>query len=208
MPIDANEVDVVISNCVVNLVPDKRQAFQEIYRVLKPGGHVCIADIVLRGELPSKLKERAAVYAGCVAGAMQYEEYLNVIREAGFSDLASRSWPENQAQPDYAPRHRTPDAGEQPANLYRHHMLVHNFGNMYTHLVPTLLFDKLSASPRRNPALGRSGVPCQACRRSGRDTVPTPRRAELVEEERRNEDGGREAVCNDFRKPVREPMVR
>jgi SAM-dependent methyltransferase len=87
LPVSTDEVDVVISNCVLNLVPDKRKAFQEIYRVLKPGGHFCISDIVLRGELPEKLKTLAEMYAGCVAGAMQRDEYLHVIYETGFVDV-------------------------------------------------------------------------------------------------------------------------
>lgn len=87
LPVQTGEVDVVVSNCVFNLVPDKAKAFQEIYRVLKPGGHFCISDIVLRGELPEKLKSLAELYAGCVAGALQRDEYLRVIREAGFTDL-------------------------------------------------------------------------------------------------------------------------
>jgi arsenite methyltransferase len=87
LPVDTQEVDVVISNCVLNLVPDKHKAFQEIYRVLKPGGHFCVSDIALRGELPEKLKNLAEMYAGCVAGAMQRDEYLNTIRETGFVDL-------------------------------------------------------------------------------------------------------------------------
>ncbi len=87
LPVQSDEVDVVISNCVLNLVPDKRKAFQEIYRVLKPGGHFCISDLVLRGELPEKLKSLAELYAGCVAGAMQHDEYLQVIRETGFTEM-------------------------------------------------------------------------------------------------------------------------
>ncbi len=86
LPVNSDEVDVVISNCVLNLVPDKRKAFQEIYRVLKPGGRFCVSDIVLRGELPAKLKSLAEMYAGCVAGAMQHDEYLQVIQETGFAD--------------------------------------------------------------------------------------------------------------------------
>ena len=87
LPVTSTEVDVVISNCVLNLVPDKNKAFQEIYRALKPGGHFCISDIVLRGELPDQLKRLAELYAGCVAGAMQRDEYLNLIRDTGFLDI-------------------------------------------------------------------------------------------------------------------------
>jgi arsenite methyltransferase len=87
LPVNTAEIDVVISNCVLNLVPDKAKAFQEIYRVLKPGGHFCISDIVLQGELPDKLKSLAEMYAGCVAGALQRDDYLRVIRETGFTDI-------------------------------------------------------------------------------------------------------------------------
>lgn len=87
LPVNSEEVDIVISNCVLNLVPDKRKAFQEIYRVLKPGGHFCISDIVLQGELPEKLKSLAEMYAGCVAGAMQRADYLQVIQDTGFIEM-------------------------------------------------------------------------------------------------------------------------
>jgi ubiquinone/menaquinone biosynthesis C-methylase UbiE len=86
LPVNSDEVDVVISNCVLNLVLDKRKAFQEIYRVLKPGGHFCISDIVLQGKLPETLKSLAEMYAGCVAGAMQRDDYLHVIQETGFAE--------------------------------------------------------------------------------------------------------------------------
>lgn len=87
MPLEANTFDVVISNCVLNLVPNKQKAFSEIFRVLKPGGHFCISDVVLLGELPQKLKEAAEMYAGCVSGAIQKEAYLKVIEEQGFSQV-------------------------------------------------------------------------------------------------------------------------
>ncbi len=86
MPLPDNSYDVVISNCVLNLVPDKPKAFGEIYRVLKPGRHFCISDVVITGTLPAKLQEAAELYAGCVAGALPIDEYLNIIREQGFSE--------------------------------------------------------------------------------------------------------------------------
>src|SRR5690606_5398513 len=73
MPVNDNTADVVVSNCVLNLVPDKPKVFAEIFRVLKPGGHFSISDVVLVGELPPALKEDAEMYAGCVAGAIQKE---------------------------------------------------------------------------------------------------------------------------------------
>lgn len=87
MPLNDNTFDVVISNCVLNLVPDKQKAFSEIYRVLKPGGHFCISDVVLTGQLPQKLQEAAEMYAGCVSGAILKEEYLDIIKQQGFTDI-------------------------------------------------------------------------------------------------------------------------
>lgn len=88
LPIAANRADVVISNCVLNLVPDKPKAFAEIFRVLKPGGHFCVSDVVLEGELPATLKNAAEMYAGCVAGAIQKGDYLQLISEAGFANVS------------------------------------------------------------------------------------------------------------------------
>jgi SAM-dependent methyltransferase len=87
MPIVGNQADVIISNCVLNLVPNKHKVFGEIFRVLKPGGHFSISDIVLEGELPAKWKEVAELYAGCVSGAIQKKEYLGIIEEAGFKNI-------------------------------------------------------------------------------------------------------------------------
>ncbi len=84
MPVTANVADVIVSNCVLNLVPNKYSVFQEIYRVLKPGGHFSISDIVLVSELPMKIREAAEMYAGCVAGAIQKHEYLALIGTTGF----------------------------------------------------------------------------------------------------------------------------
>jgi arsenite methyltransferase len=87
MPVTSNMADVIVSNCVLNLVPDKKKAFAEINRVLKPGGHFSISDIVLLGTLPAKILQTAELYAGCISGAIQKEEYLNRIREAGFENV-------------------------------------------------------------------------------------------------------------------------
>jgi arsenite methyltransferase len=87
MPIDNKTADVVVSNCVMNLVPDKQKAFAETYRILKPGGHFSISDIVLQGELTDELRKEATLYAGCISGAVQKEEYLRIIREAGFTNV-------------------------------------------------------------------------------------------------------------------------
>lgn len=87
MPITANVADVVVSNCVLNLVPNKNAVFSEIFRVLKPGGHFCISDVVLLGALPQALKKDAEMYAGCVAGAIQKEVYLELIHANGFKNV-------------------------------------------------------------------------------------------------------------------------
>ncbi len=87
LPIAANVADVVVSNCVLNLVPNKKQAFVETFRVLKKGGHFSMSDIVLVGELPEGLQKSAEMYAGCVAGAIQKQEYLSIIKEAGFANI-------------------------------------------------------------------------------------------------------------------------
>ncbi len=87
MPVEDNTIDVVISNCVLNLVPDKVKAFGEIKRVLNPGGHFCISDVVFEGVLPDGFKRSAELYAGCVAGALQSDEYLKVIEDAGFKNI-------------------------------------------------------------------------------------------------------------------------
>lgn len=84
MPVSDGIADVVVSNCVLNLVPNKEKVFAEIMRVLKSGGHFSISDIVLEGELPPALQHAAEMYAGCVAGAMQKNDYLNLIDKAGF----------------------------------------------------------------------------------------------------------------------------
>lgn len=87
LPVVSNYADVVVSNCVLNLIPNKYRVFSEIYRVLKPGAHISISDIVLQGELPSELIEAAELYAGCVSGAIQKEEYFRIIEEAGFVNI-------------------------------------------------------------------------------------------------------------------------
>jgi ubiquinone/menaquinone biosynthesis C-methylase UbiE len=87
MPLSDSIADVVVSNCVLNLVPSKQKAFAEIYRILKPGGHFCVSDIVIKGELPEDLKNSAMMYAGCVAGAVQHDDYLKIIEETGFKNI-------------------------------------------------------------------------------------------------------------------------
>jgi len=87
MPINDHTADVIISNCVLNLVPDKEKAFNEIYRILKPGGHLSVSDVVLNGKIPDSLKNTAEMYAGCVSGAIQKEEYISIMEKAGLKNI-------------------------------------------------------------------------------------------------------------------------
>lgn len=87
MPITSNVADVIISNCVLNLVPNKDGVFKEIFRVLKPGGHFSISDVVLVGNLPDALRKDAEMYAGCVSGAIQKTDYLELIHHNGFQNV-------------------------------------------------------------------------------------------------------------------------
>lgn len=90
LPVADNAIDVVVSNCVLNLVPDKQKAFQQIFRVLKPGGHFSVSDIVIKGAMSLELQNSAALYAGCISGALQQDEYLQIIKEAGFVNVEIR----------------------------------------------------------------------------------------------------------------------
>jgi len=87
LPVDDNFADVVVSNCVMNLVPNKQKAFSETFRILKAGGHFSISDIVLQGDLPHDIRAATSMYVGCIAGAMQKEEYLSTIANAGFTNI-------------------------------------------------------------------------------------------------------------------------
>ena len=87
IPLMSNVADVVVSNCVMNLVPNKTKAFAEVQRILKPTGHFSISDIVLEGDLPEKIKNAAEMYAGCVASAIQMEDYLKIIENSGFKNM-------------------------------------------------------------------------------------------------------------------------
>ena len=87
MPLHDNTADVIVSNCVLNLLPQKNIIFKEICRVLKPGGHFCISDVVLNGIFPKEFTDNAAMYAGCIASAIQREDYLKEIEKADFMDI-------------------------------------------------------------------------------------------------------------------------
>jgi SAM-dependent methyltransferase len=87
LPVDNESVDVIISNCVINLAPDKGKVFKESFRVLRPGGRMLISDIVLESSLPQETRDEVASYTGCLGGAILKEEYLQLIRDAGFTDV-------------------------------------------------------------------------------------------------------------------------
>ena len=87
LPVETNSVDRVISNCVINLVPNKVNVFQEIYRVLKTGGKFTVSDIVVDGAISSEERENAALWAGCISGAIDRKEYLDTIKKAGFKNV-------------------------------------------------------------------------------------------------------------------------
>jgi arsenite methyltransferase len=104
LPIKDDSVDVVISNCVINLSPDKEKVFQEAYRVLNPGGRIMISDLVTEGELPEKVRKSFDAWAGCVAGALEKDQYLNTIRRAGFKNVRIVS--ESKYSIDFSPESR------------------------------------------------------------------------------------------------------
>jgi len=88
LPVDSQSVDVIISNCVINLSPDKAQVFGEAFRVLKPGGKLAVSDIVTDGPLPDAIKQSLSAWAGCVAGAVDAQEYLAMMTAVGFTDIS------------------------------------------------------------------------------------------------------------------------
>ena len=88
LPVEPNSVDVVISNCVINLSPDKDKVFAEIFRVMKPGGRLAVSDIVTDGELPEEVRTSLSAWAGCVAGAVEAKEYIAMMEAVGFADIS------------------------------------------------------------------------------------------------------------------------
>lgn len=96
MPLEDSIADVVVSNCVLNLVPDKEKAFSETHRILKKGGHFSISDVVINGDLPKEIKEDAEMYAGCVAGAIEKDDYLEIVEKIGFKNITVQKMKEIQ----------------------------------------------------------------------------------------------------------------
>jgi len=122
MPITSSTADVVVSNCVLNLVPNKKAVFQEIYRVLKSDGHFSISDIVLTGALPEKIKSAAEMYAGCVASAIDKDEYLGYIKEVGFKNITLQKEKEiivpNDILKDYLTETEIEDYRNRPTVIF------------------------------------------------------------------------------------------
>lgn len=116
IPLADNTADVVVSNCVLNLVPNKEQAFRETFRILKPGGHFSVSDIVLQGNLPAALRKNAEMYAGCVSGAIQKESYLKIIEEAGFNNVRVQKQKRIHLANDILKEHLSSDAVEEFKN--------------------------------------------------------------------------------------------
>jgi SAM-dependent methyltransferase len=110
MPIPSNSINVAISNCVMNLVPDKQKAYNEVFRVLKPGGHFSISDIVIRGDLPENVRNVAELYAGCVSGATDLDRYLSIVKNAGFADITIDKERKIDLPDDFLLEHITPEA--------------------------------------------------------------------------------------------------
>ena len=113
MPLPESLADVVVSNCVMNLVPDKQKAFAETYRILKPGGHFSMSDIVLVGDLPDGLRRDAELYAGCVSGAIPEQDYLRLVAEAGFTGVLVQKRKEINLPDQLLLNYLSPDALQQ-----------------------------------------------------------------------------------------------
>ena len=109
LPVGEDVADVIVSNCVLNLVPNKEKAFAEVYRVLKPGGHFSISDVVLVGELPASLIKDAEMYAGCVAGAIQKSDYMALIMDKGFTNIVIQKEKVITIPDDILSRYLSPD---------------------------------------------------------------------------------------------------
>lgn len=109
LPLESNTADVVVSNCVLNLVPNKEQAYLETFRILKPGGHFSISDVVVEGDLPKALQEDAEMYVGCVAGAMPKNLYLDIIQKAGFKEVTIQKQRAIDIPPAVLEKHLTAD---------------------------------------------------------------------------------------------------
>jgi len=113
LPVQSGTVDVVVSNCVLNLVPDKKQALSETFRILKNGGHFSVSDIVTYDDIPEGLRKEAALYAGCVSGALIKEDYLQLIRNAGFTNIKIQRERKNELPDDMLAKYMSKEELEE-----------------------------------------------------------------------------------------------
>lgn len=116
MPFEDEKIDVAVSNCVMNLVPDKLKAYQELYRVLKSGGHFCISDIVYNGHLSPELLNQAELFAGCVTGASEKAAYMQIISDVGFENIEIKKERLIELPDTLLEKHLTPDQVEEYKN--------------------------------------------------------------------------------------------
>lgn len=150
MPVSDGMADVVVSNCVLNLVPDKKKVFSEIFRVLKAGGHFSISDIVLKRDLPEALKNDAEMYAGCVSGAIQKEEYLSYIQELGFEDITLQKEKPILLPDDILKNYLNPDG-------------MTDFKNGETGIFSISVFAKKPGESRKKPLPTTSNLQQESC---------------------------------------------
>lgn len=150
MPLSDEVADVVVSNCVLNLVPDKQKVITEIFRVLKPGGHFSISDIVLVGDLPEALREDAEMYAGCVAGAIQKEEYLGYVRKARFEAVSIQKEKAIVIPNDILAKYLSEEE-------------IHSFKNGKTGIYSVTVFARKPGEKKNKPKLILSEVQGESC---------------------------------------------
>jgi arsenite methyltransferase len=150
MPLSDEVADVVVSNCVLNLVPDKQKVIAEIFRVLKPGGHFSISDIVLVGDLPEALREDAEMYAGCVAGAIQKEEYLGYVRKARFEAVSIQKEKAIVIPNDILAKYLSEEE-------------IHSFKNGKTGIYSVTVFARKPGEKKNKPKLILSEVQGESC---------------------------------------------
>lgn len=108
IPLSSKRADVVVSNCVMNLVPDKKKAYEEVFRILKPKGHFSISDVVAKGDLPESIKQDSEMYSGCISGAIKLSDYLEVLVDAGFVNISIQKQKKIVLPDEALSKHLTP----------------------------------------------------------------------------------------------------
>ncbi|MCP5063808.1 MAG: arsenite methyltransferase [Ignavibacteriae bacterium] len=150
MSVSDDVADVIVSNCVLNLVPNKEKVINEIFRVLKPGGHFSISDIVLVGGLPEGLRNDAEMYAGCVAGAIQKDIYLNNIKEAGFDNITLQ-------------KEKTIDIPEDILSRYLSEAEIKDFVSGETGIFSVTVYAEKPESTQEKPKVQMSELESDSC---------------------------------------------